>query len=63
MMKNARTSLGVWLHLCPFGWHICNFLIKKITSIPFQKNTRRTQEDALAFLLDDMYLSYLYHFR
>jgi hypothetical protein len=38
------------LHLCHFRWHICNFLIKKITSMPFQKNTSRTPEDALAFL-------------
>jgi hypothetical protein len=62
--RNARTSSGVLLvfsyngidvitklHLCPFGWHRCNFLIKKITSMPFQENTRRTQEDALAFLI------------
>jgi hypothetical protein len=62
-MRNARASSGVllvfsWdgidvikkLHLCPFGWHRCNFLIKKITSMPFQKNTRRTPEDALVFL-------------
>jgi hypothetical protein len=62
--RNARTSSGVLLvfsyngidvitklHLCPFGWHRCNFLIKKITSMPFQENTRRTQEDALAFLV------------
>jgi hypothetical protein len=37
------------LHLCPFGWHRCNFLIKKITSMSFQENTRRIQGDALAF--------------
>jgi hypothetical protein len=62
--RNARTSSGVLLvfsyngidvitklHLCPFGWHRCNFLIKKITSMPFQENTKRTQEDALAFLI------------
>jgi Na+/pantothenate symporter len=66
MMRNARTSPSVllvfsWndidiikkLHLCPFGWHRCNFLIKKITSMPFQKNTKRTQEDALSFLIND----------
>jgi len=41
------------LHLCPFRWHRCNFLIKKITFISFQKNTKRTQRDALAFLLID----------
>jgi hypothetical protein len=29
------------LHLCPFEWHRCNFLIKKITSMPFEENTRR----------------------
>jgi hypothetical protein len=29
------------LHLCPFGWHRCNFLIKKITTMPLQENTRR----------------------
>jgi len=34
------------LHLCPFGWHKCNFLMKKITSMPFQENTG----DALTFL-------------
>jgi hypothetical protein len=52
--RNARASSGVllmfsWngidvikkLHLCPFVWYSCNFLIKKITSIPFQENTRR----------------------
>jgi hypothetical protein len=39
------------LHLCPFGWHICNFLIKKITSMPFQDDTRRTQGDVLTFLI------------
>jgi hypothetical protein len=63
-MRNARTSPGVLLvffcngidvikklHLCPFGWHRCNFLIKKITSMPFQENTRRIQGDALAFLI------------
>jgi hypothetical protein len=46
--RNARTSpdfLLVFscngidvikkLHLCPFGWHKCNFLMKKITSMPF----------------------------
>jgi hypothetical protein len=59
----ARVSPGVFrvfswndidvikkLYLCPFGWHRCNFLIKKITSTSFQKNTRRTPEDVLAFL-------------
>jgi hypothetical protein len=63
-LRNARTSPGVFLvffcngidvikklHLCPFGWHRCNFLIKKITSMPFQENTRRIQGDALAFLI------------
>jgi len=35
------------LHLCPFGWHRCNFLIKKLHICHF----RRTPEDALAFLL------------
>jgi hypothetical protein len=42
-MRNARTSPGVLLmfscndidvikklHVCPFGWHRCNFLIKKL---------------------------------
>jgi len=38
------------LYLYHFGWHRCNFLIKKITSMPFQKNTRRTPEDVLTFL-------------
>jgi hypothetical protein len=53
-MRNSRPSSGVllmfsWnginvikkLHLCPFGWHSCNFLIKKIIFMPFQENTRR----------------------
>jgi hypothetical protein len=48
------------LHLCPFRWHRCNFLIKKITSMPFQENTRRTQGDALAFLLLDYVYIYIY---
>jgi hypothetical protein len=42
------------LHLCPFEWHKCNFLMKKITSMPFQENTKRTQGDALAFLIQFM---------
>jgi hypothetical protein len=63
-MRNARTSPGVLLvfsyngidvikklHLCPFGWHRCNFLIKKSTSMPLQENTRRTPGDALVFLI------------
>jgi hypothetical protein len=63
-MRNARASPAVllvlsWngidiikkLHLCPFEWHRCNFLIKKITSMPSQENTRRTPGDTLAFLL------------
>jgi len=46
--RNARTSPDFLLvfscngidvikkfHLCPFGWHKCNFLMKKITSMPF----------------------------
>jgi hypothetical protein len=46
--RNARTSSGVLLvfssnginvikklHICSFGWHRCNFLIKKITSMLF----------------------------
>jgi len=62
-MRNFRISPGVLLvfscnginvikklHLCPFGWHRYNFLIKKIISMPFQKNTSRTQGNALAFL-------------
>jgi hypothetical protein len=39
------------LHLCPFEWHRCNFLIKIIISVPLQENTRRTQGDTLAFLI------------
>jgi hypothetical protein len=38
------------LRLCHFGWHRCTFLIEKITFMSFQKNTRKTQGDALAFL-------------
>jgi hypothetical protein len=40
------------LYLCLFEWHRCNFLIKKITFILLQENTRRTQGDALAFLIN-----------
>jgi hypothetical protein len=47
------------LQLCPFGWHRCNFLIKKITSMSFQENTRRTQGDALPFL-NKSYWIYIY---
>jgi len=63
-MRNARASSDVllvfsWhgidvikkLYLCLFGWHRCNFWIKKFTFIPSQKNTRKTPEDALAFLI------------
>jgi hypothetical protein len=35
------------LHICPFRWHRCNFLIKKLNLC----NSRRTPEDALAFLI------------
>jgi esterase/lipase len=38
------------LHICPFGWHSYNFLIKKITFMSFYENIKRTQEDVLAFL-------------
>jgi hypothetical protein len=64
LKRNARISPGVLLvfscnginvikklHLCLFEWHRCNFLIKKITFLPLQENIRRTQGDALAFLL------------
>jgi hypothetical protein len=63
-MRNARASSGVllvfsWdginvifliqkLHLCHPKGYRCNFLI---TSMPCQENTRRTPEDALAFLI------------
>jgi hypothetical protein len=66
-VRNARASSGVllvfsWhginvikkLHLCPFGWHRCNFWIKKITFMSSQENTRRTPEDGLAFLIKSM---------
>jgi hypothetical protein len=66
-MRNARTSPGVLLvfssngidvikklHLCPFGWHIYNFLIKKITSMSLYENTKRIPEDALAFLQNNI---------
>jgi hypothetical protein len=72
-MRNARTSPGVLLvffcndidvikklHLCPFGWHRCNFLIKKITSMPLQKNTRRTPGDDLSFLIYIYIYIYIY---
>jgi hypothetical protein len=45
------------LHLCHFGWHKCNFLIKKITSMPSQENTRRIQGDALALLFQVIFLN------
>jgi hypothetical protein len=58
--RNARTSSGVFLvfswnginvikklHICPFGWHRYNFLIKKKLHLC---HSRRTLEDALAFL-------------
>jgi hypothetical protein len=60
---NARVSLDVlllyiWnnidvikkLYLCSFGWYKCNFLIKKIISMPLQMYTRRTLRDVLVFL-------------
>jgi hypothetical protein len=63
-MRNARASSGVllvfsWnginvifliqkLHLCHPKGHRCNFLI---TFMPCQENTKRTQGDALAFLI------------
>jgi hypothetical protein len=62
-MRNTRASSGVllvfsWddinvifliqkLHLCHPKGHKYNFLI---TSMPCQKNTRRTPEDAITFL-------------
>jgi hypothetical protein len=62
-MRNARASPCIllvfsWngidviflikkLHLCHPKGHKCNFLI---TSMPLQKNTRRTPGDVLAFL-------------
>jgi hypothetical protein len=52
--RNIRTSPGVLLvfscngidvikklHLCPFEWHKCNFLVERVTSMPFQENTKR----------------------
>jgi len=48
-MRNARASSGVLL-----GWHKCNFLI---TSMTCQENTRRTPEDAIAFLIANRQVS------
>jgi hypothetical protein len=53
-MRNARTSPDVLLvfscngidiikilHLYPFRWYKCNFLIKKITCMSSHENTKR----------------------
>jgi hypothetical protein len=46
------------LYLYPFGWHICNFWIKKIIFMPLQENTRRCSSiprwnyDLYLFLFD-----------
>jgi hypothetical protein len=38
-------------HLSVFSWNGI-YVIKKITSMPFHENTRRTQEDAITFIRD-----------